>query len=312
MTVEKSWLPTFLGIGSLRCGTTWLDRMLRKHPQIQMPKMKELNFFDKRLIREDLGWYQDQFEPANGDPPKSIRGEICPGYCRLSRPAVENIRRILSDLRIVFLLRNPIDRNWSQAVYELGRLADRTFDRVPIAKFMRHFDRRRTRYYNDYGRAIDVWSGVFGSEAVHVETFDRFRAEPKPYLADILRHVGADPSFMPDEASLSEKVFFLGKPSQGIEMPEILRWYVARQWREPVVRLNERLGGALDAWIEEMNSLERPGPRWRLYREVHRTLMVLPERLMYGAFEAGREFLHLRRGEAIIRTMGNGSEPVVA
>ena len=39
--------PTFLGIGAQRCGTTWLDAELRKHPECWLPPIKELHYFDR-------------------------------------------------------------------------------------------------------------------------------------------------------------------------------------------------------------------------------------------------------------------------
>lgn len=52
-------LPSFLGIGAMRSGTTWLDQMLRSHADIYMSeRRKEVHFFDQYYDR-GLSWYED-------------------------------------------------------------------------------------------------------------------------------------------------------------------------------------------------------------------------------------------------------------
>jgi hypothetical protein len=41
------WLPDFLGIGAQKAGTTWLYRNLRQHPEIWLPPIKELHYFNR-------------------------------------------------------------------------------------------------------------------------------------------------------------------------------------------------------------------------------------------------------------------------
>ena len=71
-------LPTFVGIGVPRAGTTWLHTMLDKHPETYLPgKRKEVRFFD-RYFDEGLGWYETFFRDA--DPNARAVGEISPQY----------------------------------------------------------------------------------------------------------------------------------------------------------------------------------------------------------------------------------------
>src|SRR3954453_9519065 len=53
-------LPTFLGIGAPRTGTTWLHSNLRRHPEIWMTPVKEVHYFDKRhLKRSENPYYRN-------------------------------------------------------------------------------------------------------------------------------------------------------------------------------------------------------------------------------------------------------------
>src|SRR3954452_22830833 len=75
--------PTFVGIGSMRCGSTWLYRVLRCHSDIWLSDRKEIDFFFmRRMLQHDLRWYERHFAPEHGSVPKTIRGEISPLYAR--------------------------------------------------------------------------------------------------------------------------------------------------------------------------------------------------------------------------------------
>ena len=74
-------LPNLIIIGGLKCGTTSIHHYLGLHPEIQMSKPKELNFFVEEL-NWDLGldWYASRFDDRFG-----VRGESSPHYTNLPR-----------------------------------------------------------------------------------------------------------------------------------------------------------------------------------------------------------------------------------
>ena len=185
-------MPTFLGIGSMRCGSTWLCEVLRCHPDVRIGDRKEMDyFFMPRMLRHDLSWYEAHFDPARGEEPKPVRGEISPRYSRLKSWQVRRIAELLPDLRIILTLRHPIERVWSQTLYDFGRLQGRDIRRVGSVQFLRQLERARSRLSSDYFRTIKIWSNAFGREALHIDFFDRLRDDPEAYINDILKHIGA-------------------------------------------------------------------------------------------------------------------------
>jgi hypothetical protein len=106
-------LPNFLGIGAQRCGTTWLHTQLRSHPDIYVPlQRKEIHFFDEYYDR-GLDWYQGFFPPAAQASEYHAIGEITPKY--LYDPAAPaRIRDYIPECRFIAILRNPVDRAYSQ------------------------------------------------------------------------------------------------------------------------------------------------------------------------------------------------------
>jgi hypothetical protein len=102
---HRMMLPTFIGIGAQRAGTTWAYNCLAQHPDVYMSEKKELHFFYAHYAR-GLDWYAAQFSAA-GDA--VARGEISPDYM-YSREALANMARDLPGVRLFAILRNPIDR----------------------------------------------------------------------------------------------------------------------------------------------------------------------------------------------------------
>ena len=107
-------LPDFLGIGAQKAGTTWLHENLRCHPELYLPDAKELHYFDWDF-HQSLRSYAEHFR----DGADRVKGEITPGYSILSSIRIALIKDLMPDLRLLFLVRNPISRAWSQALMNL-------------------------------------------------------------------------------------------------------------------------------------------------------------------------------------------------
>jgi hypothetical protein len=104
-------LPTFLGIGVPRGGTTWLHGLLATHPDVFMPgRRKELNYFNLHHTR-GLGWYRKFFPSEEEANRYRAVGEISPWYF-YTEGCAERIAE-LGIGKLVLMLRNPVERTWS-------------------------------------------------------------------------------------------------------------------------------------------------------------------------------------------------------
>ena len=281
--------PTFLGIGSLRCGSTWLYRVLKDHPDIRLSDRKEMCFFFMRdMLRHDLDWYEAHFEAANGDEPKPVRGEVSPEYARLKAWQVNRIANLLPDLRLILTLRHPIERAWSQALLEFGYLENKDVRKISAISFLRQVERARNALSSDYSRTIRIWSDAFGRDALHVDFFDRLRDDPQTFINGVLRHIGATTPWTLPAKFMKTKVHATSSivPHQR-DIPDVVHWYIADRLLEPTERLNEALAGTVSNWVEEMREIRgKVRPSWRILGELNRTLLALPERLAYEAYHA--------------------------
>lgn len=103
--------PDFVIIGAMRAGTTALAERLSLHPEIGMSRLKETDYFiaEKNAGRGAL-WYRSLF-PKD----KSIRGEASPNYTKndVFAGVPERIRRVRPDVKLIYIVRDPVDRFWS-------------------------------------------------------------------------------------------------------------------------------------------------------------------------------------------------------
>jgi Sulfotransferase domain len=121
-------LPDFIVIGAQKAGTTALYAYLRWHPGIGGPSWKEVSFFDRHWRRGEA-WYRGHFpnslrawlaQRSNGR--RLLVGEASPSY--VFHPlAPQRVHDLVPDVRLIVLLRNPIDRAYSHYQHEvaLGR-----------------------------------------------------------------------------------------------------------------------------------------------------------------------------------------------
>jgi hypothetical protein len=104
-------LPSFVGIGVPRAGTTWLYELLRAHPDVYMPsRRRELNYFDLYYNR-GVSWYEKFFPPEAEAAEYRALGEITPYY--FYGPLCPARMAQLPVGKLLLILRNPIDRAWS-------------------------------------------------------------------------------------------------------------------------------------------------------------------------------------------------------
>ena len=104
-------LPDFLVIGVMKGGTTSFFNYLARHPQINPPFRKEIKFFDIHYL-QGLGWYRAHFPTHLKMKSGMVTGEATPYY--IFHPAAPNrIAKVLPNVKLIALLRNPVDRAYS-------------------------------------------------------------------------------------------------------------------------------------------------------------------------------------------------------
>jgi hypothetical protein len=241
-TAAARMLPTFLIVGAPRCGTTSMVGALSQHPAVSPPLLpwtKEVHFFDNWYYR-GLPWYQSHF-PLRSRMERTARavGVKTPqafesGVYYMFHPlAPERIKRDLPGVKLLVLLRDPVERAFSSHAYStVAGCETEPFDRAIELEETRlagevekirsdpAYDSLSHRHHSykargEYIDQLERLERLFGRERIHVVDSNDFWADPTPIYRGVveflgLPHVG-DPDFKhlnarPRPAPMSDSV----------------------------------------------------------------------------------------------------------
>ena len=210
--VGSARVPDFFLAGHPKCGTTALYEMLRAHPQIFMPEVKEPRYFASDMRQRfqpsrsgalpvTLDEYLALFEDAR---PDQRMGEASPSYLA-SHTAAGLIAEVQPAARIVAILREPASFLYSLHQQLLRSHVESEKDlRTAMALEQarsegRHIPRRSHRpgalQYSDHVRYVEQlrrYEAVFPREQMLVLIYDDFRAENEDTVRTVMRFLGVD------------------------------------------------------------------------------------------------------------------------
>jgi hypothetical protein len=241
-------LPDFLVLGAQKAGTTALYAYLGRHPQITGPSWKEVSYFDRHYARGE-GWYRGNF-PNRARTRGKLVGEASPSY--LFHPlAPQRVRTLVPEVRLVALVRNPVDRALSHYHHEvaLGRerlsLED-ALDAEPErlrgeedrlvadpSYFSREWWSHTYKARGRYAEQLERWLDVFPRDRLLILPSEDLGADPEAAHARVLEFLGAPPHRLDSYPRVYEREY---EPMQ----PET-RERLAAEFEEPNRRLYELL-----------------------------------------------------------------------
>jgi hypothetical protein len=209
-------MPNFLVVGAAKSGTSALYAYLRQHPQVFASEIKEPGFFayegttarftgpraseGERQRITDLERYQALFR-RTGDA-KAV-GEASSIYL-YSTAAPKRIHHYLPDVKLIALLRNPVDRAYSGYRYSIrdGKESLGSFEEALAAEAERIAANWHPIWHHKslgfYALQLKRYLQLFPRTQLRVHTYDSFQAKPVEVLQDVYRFLGIDPGFVPD------------------------------------------------------------------------------------------------------------------
>jgi hypothetical protein len=189
---RRGALPNLIVVGGLKCGTTSLHHYLNLHPEVEMSRPKELNFFVAEL-NWPLGpdWYASHFSGR-----ASVRGESSPHYTNRPRfeGVAERMRSVVADARLVYMVRDPIDRMLSHYLHNVGggyddrTLADAFAD--PESAYV-----TRSRYFFQ----LEPYLEEFGPERIEIVGREELKRDRPATMRRVFAFLGVDPGFSSEQ-----------------------------------------------------------------------------------------------------------------
>jgi hypothetical protein len=232
--MSRMALPHFFIAGVPKAGTTGLYAALVRHPQLYLPSVKEPKFFlsDGRPPRHggpgDVQTYQghvwrraDYEALFDAAPADALRGEATPFYL-YDRDAHQRIRRLVPDAKFILVLRDPVDRaysNWSH-LWSAGLEKESDF----LAACDRE-QRRHTEGWADfwhylglglYGGQVRDLQGEFGRDQVLVMRYRDLRDEPITTLDRVCRFLGVATGVIHDVPPENVRAYVADSPLNAV------------------------------------------------------------------------------------------------
>jgi hypothetical protein len=249
--------PDFFIAGPQRTGTTWLHANMRFHPEIFLSEPKEIYYFSRLKTPEspkyqssDLRWYLRFFRErpllwaykqwtalSSYRRPylPRTRGEATASYAAMDPDVIEEVAVLNPALKIIVMVRDPVERAWSHAKKDLARNRGRKLDDVRDEEFQAFF---RDPYQVRCARYEDIvanWRSFFPADQIFVGRFDDIATRPEAFLVDALAFLGVstDPRYIP--ADVREAV----NPTAEEKVPERHRRFLEQllsgeiaRWRQ--------------------------------------------------------------------------------
>lgn len=237
--------PTFLCIGAQKTGTSWLYERLSRHSAIWMTKDRnEVHYFDREILCRPLSWYEELFHDELGLSQSA--GEKTPAYCHLKRQSIAFIRDYLGPVKIILILRRPDERAWSHARMNISGQNVRGLTQRDLRRCIYHlgllFNIKRTRY----DRILENWRQFFRSESMLVLFNDDIDKDPNGVLERVTRFLGISNGCEGNEQTTKNARVW---ESPALQMPDAVRWYLQRRYRQMVVRLAKEFPTTVDSWL---------------------------------------------------------------
>src|SRR6266568_4357611 len=187
-------VPNFIIIGAQKGGTTSLYRYLIEHPNIAPIYVKEPHFFDI-YYHKGLGWYRSHFPTAVEkyyarcvEKHDLITGEASPYY--LFHPsAAQRVAKTLPKAKLIALLRNPIDRAYSQYQHQLRQPGEE--ERLRQNEKYASFNHRHYSYLarSTYINQLPAWLDIFPREQLLILKSEDLYADPASIVKQTLEHL---------------------------------------------------------------------------------------------------------------------------
>ena len=284
-----------------RSASSWLHFHLSNHPEIFMPKRKELHYFSSstiypsqsrlsvprfsqrilaspRIRREllfqikdyyrnlltnanildfaqsvkfELAHYTDEWylsQLNSGDD--RLSGEITPAYSFLQPQDIDWILKLLPNVKIILILRDPIDRSISH----LRHTIDLGFTKPDARSIDKFLSFRGLMLRNDYPRIVKNWKSKIDNDRLFLGYYDNLQANREKFLGDILRFLGVDTGYAAKQRET------LSKRHNGAQiktsLPDDLELRLARQQLPMLEKLYSDLGSQeVKSWLERAETI---------------------------------------------------------
>jgi len=198
----------FIGLGAQKSGTSWAYTCLYEHPQVCIP-VKEIHFFSRPRYAEGKEWYEAHFKKCKEG---ALRGEWSTSYL-YSAETPERIHACYPNVKLLAILRNPINRGYSQY-----RNTIRSGEIPKTMTFDEYATQEKSVWEQGrYAEQIERFLKYFPREQMLIMIYEDIKKDPIAFMRRIHEFLGIEPNFVSsmvyDEVNVARtpKVIFVDR-----------------------------------------------------------------------------------------------------
>ena len=200
--------------------------------------------------------YTDEWYLSLFDASAPFKGEISPSYALLKPKDIAEMHRLAPEAKILFLLRNPVDRAWSQYRFYKGwHQKDFDFSQVKAEDIIRFLDSDTQELRSDYLSTLRNYEQVYPKDQILVGFYDAIAEQPVQLMEEVVGFIGGDTSQIEKYCQLEKK--FTVSPA--VPMPQEVRAYLKEKYRSQIEQLAHRYGSYCQRWCEELYEEQSAG-----------------------------------------------------
>ena len=196
LNMNLNYLPNVIIAGAPKCGTSSLYFWLSAHPEVKASMVKETFFFaddvnrfnkNANIIEHSLEAYSSYFNSKESDQ-KKVRLEATAPYIYFEN-ALEHIPKLPSKPKVIFVLREPSARLYSQYRFERFRTK-----RIQMT-WEEYSKNDKLILHGDYEYYLKKWVKSLGKDRIYVCTFESLVSDPKECIGDMSSFLGINSVF---------------------------------------------------------------------------------------------------------------------
>jgi glycosyltransferase involved in cell wall biosynthesis len=240
--------PDFMIIGPWRTGTTWLSQVLRSVPGMFITTPKEPMYFSSLYRKQpnaqgDFLWYLDLFDSKHDSRHELLRGEASATYATdISVELIRFIAEINPNIKIVFGIRDPIERAWSHAKMNVDHRADE-FRHLPAGDRIKSaLGRHHIINAGYYRRHLEKWKSIIPKAQIHIFEYAKLQRSPPEALAEVCSFLGV-PLTTGEYVQITDQVGKVGDTERWV-IPTHIRKMLDRRYRSEInaLRIQYNIG----------------------------------------------------------------------
>lgn len=246
---DNQFKVDFIGIGSGKCGSTWLYENIVQHPEIYDGNPKEIHYFGDLYDSQSFEWYKSLFSGAEG----KLKGEFSISYMYHPK-AAERIYAHFPDAKIIAMVRDPIARTYSDFQHFI-RKGDVSKD-YPFSEYIKDTEKLKFGHYTEF---LAPFYKLFPKQNILVLVLEEMQHDLAACYQHIYEFIGVkDDNFLPEGVEIKRNQ---GMNYRFIKLESLLVRSYRFMARRGLTGFAERLKrSGIAQFVRKLNAKSEPLP----------------------------------------------------